>query len=96
MQAITATSAAAIRADANGKATRPGVPAGTYRLMVSAIYNRQPVSWFLKMDLKAAQTQQRETNETGRRTRGAALQAAGTDSCVDGVCPTRRFYVWGF
>ena len=33
------------RADASGGGTFPGVPPGTYYLMVSAIYNKQSLVW---------------------------------------------------
>lgn len=53
MSAINADAAAAIRADANGKATFSGVPAGTYYLMISALYNKQPLFWGQPVNLKA-------------------------------------------
>ena len=43
--AIKADAISAVRADANGRGTFPGVPPGTYFLMISAIYNRQPLVW---------------------------------------------------
>ena len=43
--AITASSISAVRADQNGAGTFPGVPPGTYYLMISAVYNRQPYVW---------------------------------------------------
>ncbi len=49
--AISADSACGVRADANGKATLPGVPPGTYYLMVSD--NNQLHYWDLKVELKA-------------------------------------------
>jgi hypothetical protein len=45
IDAIKASAASSIRADANGAGTFPGVPPGTYYLMVSTVYNRQPVVW---------------------------------------------------
>lgn len=51
-QAWKADSACAARADAAGKTTFPGVPAGTYYLMVSVRVNNQPLMWDLKVDLK--------------------------------------------
>lgn len=45
MAAIKADSISAARADASGAATLPGVPAGTYYLMISAVFNRQPLVW---------------------------------------------------
>jgi hypothetical protein len=43
--AISASAASAVRADANGAGTFPGVPPGTYYLMISAVYNKQPYVW---------------------------------------------------
>ena len=43
--AITASTISAVRADGNGAGTFPGVPPGTYYLMISAVYNRQPYVW---------------------------------------------------
>ena len=40
------------RADLNGKATLPGVPAGTYYLFAIAPYNKQALLWDLRVDLK--------------------------------------------
>lgn len=51
--ALNADAAASIRADANGKATFSGVPAGTYYLMISALYNKQPLFWGQQVNLKA-------------------------------------------
>jgi hypothetical protein len=42
-----------VRADANGRGTFPGVPPGTYFLMISAIYNRQPLVWGQAVQLSA-------------------------------------------
>jgi hypothetical protein len=53
VSAINADAAAAIRADANGKATFSGVPAGTYYLMISALYNKQPLFWGQQVNLRA-------------------------------------------
>lgn len=50
---LNADAAASIRADANGKATFSGVPAGTYYLMISALYNKQPLFWGQQVNLKA-------------------------------------------
>jgi hypothetical protein len=50
--AISANSAAGLKADANGKMTLPGVPAGSYYLMVTTQYNSQPIFWDLKVELK--------------------------------------------
>jgi len=51
--AIQASAASAVRADANGSGTFPGVAAGTYYLMVSAIVNQKPVVWGQAVQLKA-------------------------------------------
>lgn len=45
LDAIKVSAASAVRADASGGGTFPGVPAGTYYLMVSAIYNKQSLVW---------------------------------------------------
>ena len=54
-QAIHASAASAVRADANGSGTFPGVPAGTYYLMISAVYNKQPFVWSQPVQLHAGQ-----------------------------------------
>jgi len=43
--AIKSDAASAVRADANGGGTFPPVSPGTYYLMISTIYNRQPLVW---------------------------------------------------
>jgi hypothetical protein len=53
MSALNADAAATIRADANGKATFSGVPAGTYYLMISTFYNQQPLFWGQQVNLRA-------------------------------------------
>jgi hypothetical protein len=45
LDAVKANAASAIRADANGSGTFPGVPPGTYYLMISARYNNQALVW---------------------------------------------------
>ncbi len=45
MDGIKADAASAVRADANGSGTLPGVPPGTYYLMISTIFNRQSLVW---------------------------------------------------
>lgn len=45
MNAVRVSAASAVRADANGAGTFPGVPPGTYYLMISAIYNKQSLFW---------------------------------------------------
>ena len=52
MSAINADAASAVRADANGRGTLPGVPPGVYYLMISAIYNNQPFAWGQAVQLK--------------------------------------------
>jgi hypothetical protein len=51
--AIHTDAASAVRADANGGGTFPGVPPGTYYLMISAIVNKQPFVWGQAVQLKA-------------------------------------------
>jgi hypothetical protein len=43
--AINSSAASAVRADQNGAGTFPGVPPGTYYLMISAICNKQAYVW---------------------------------------------------
>ena len=45
MDDIKSSAASAVRADANGKGILPGVNPGTYYLMISAQYNKQPLVW---------------------------------------------------
>jgi hypothetical protein len=51
--AVQTSAASAVRADANGSGTLPGVPPGTYYLMISAIVNQKPVVWGQAVQLKA-------------------------------------------
>ena len=51
--AIKASAASAVRADANGTGTLPGVPPGTYYLMISARYNNQGYVWGQPIQLKS-------------------------------------------
>ena len=53
MDAIRASAISAVRADANGSGTLPGVPPGTYYLMISAPYNNQSLVWGQAVNLKA-------------------------------------------
>ena len=53
MDAVKAAAISAIRADANGAGTLPGVPPGTYYLMISTIYNKKPLVWGQALQLKA-------------------------------------------
>ncbi len=52
IDAIGAASISGARADANGSATLPGVPPGTYYLMVSARVNNVPYTWGQPVQLK--------------------------------------------
>ncbi len=53
MSAINADAASAVRADANGSGTLPGVPPGRYYLMISTRYNNQALIWGQAIQLKA-------------------------------------------
>jgi hypothetical protein len=53
MDAIKASVVSAVRADASGAGTFPGVPAGTYYLMISTRYNNQALVWDHPVELKA-------------------------------------------
>ena len=53
LSAVNADAASAARADATGKATMPGVPAGTYYLMISAQFNQQALVWDRPIQLRA-------------------------------------------
>ena len=55
MDAIKANAASAARADANGSATFPGVPPGTYYLMISTRFNNQALVWGQAVQLKPGQ-----------------------------------------
>jgi hypothetical protein len=55
LEAINANAISSVRADANGVATLPGVPPGTYYLMISARYNNQSLIWGQAVQLKAGQ-----------------------------------------
>jgi hypothetical protein len=50
--AIKASAASAVRADANGSGTLPGVPPGTYYLMISTRLNNQGLVWGQPVQLK--------------------------------------------
>jgi hypothetical protein len=52
-EAVKANAASAARGDANGGGTFPGVPPGTYYLMISAVSNRQSLVWGQAVQLKA-------------------------------------------
>jgi hypothetical protein len=50
--AVKANAASAVRADGNGGGTLPGVPPGTYYLMISTRYNNQSLIWGQAVQLK--------------------------------------------
>ncbi len=50
--AVKSSAASAVRADGNGSGTFPGVPPGTYYLMISTRYNNQPYAWGQAVVLK--------------------------------------------
>jgi hypothetical protein len=50
--AIKADAASAVRADANGAGTFPGVPPGSYYLMISTRFNNQSLVWGHAVQLK--------------------------------------------
>ena len=52
MDAIKAAAASAVRADANGAGTFPGVAPGTYYFMISTRYNNQALVWGQAVQLK--------------------------------------------
>ena len=52
LAAVTADAASAIRADVTGKAAFPGVPPGSYYLMISTQFNQQNLFWGFKVDLQ--------------------------------------------
>jgi hypothetical protein len=53
MDGIKASAASAVRADANGGGTFPGVAPGKYYLMISSRYNNQNLVWGQPVQLKA-------------------------------------------
>jgi hypothetical protein len=52
LDAVKASAASAVRSDANGNGTLPGVAPGTYYLMISTRYNNQPFAWGQAIQLK--------------------------------------------
>ena len=52
LDAVKASAASAVRSDANGAASFPGVQPGTYYLMISTQYNNQPLAWDRPIQLK--------------------------------------------
>jgi len=55
LNAIKQQKAAIAFSDGNGKATFPGLPPGSYYLMISARFNNQNFRWGFKVDLKEGQ-----------------------------------------
>jgi hypothetical protein len=53
MAAVNSSAASAVRADATGSGTFPGVPPGTYYLMISAQINGQVLAWGQAVTLHA-------------------------------------------
>ncbi len=53
LNAIKEQKAALAFSDGNGKATFPGLPPGSYYLMISTRYNNQGLRWGFKVDLKS-------------------------------------------
>jgi hypothetical protein len=51
--AIKEQKAALAFSDGNGKATFPGLPPGSYYLMISTRYSNQGYRWGFKVDLKS-------------------------------------------
>jgi hypothetical protein len=52
MDAVKANAASAVRADANGSGTFPGVAPGSYYLMITTRYNNQSLAWGQAVELK--------------------------------------------
>jgi hypothetical protein len=52
IDAIKANAISSVRADGNGSGTLPGVPPGTYYLMISAAVNNKPYTWGQAVQLK--------------------------------------------
>ncbi len=55
LDAVNANAISSVRGDATGQATLPGVPPGTYYLMISARYNNQALVWDQSVQLKPGQ-----------------------------------------
>lgn len=53
LDAVKAQAASAVRANIEGGGTFPGVPPGTYYLMISTRYNNQVLTWGQAVELKA-------------------------------------------
>ncbi len=52
LDGVKANAASAVRSDANGSGTFPGLAPGTYYLMISAVYNQQGLTWGQPVQLK--------------------------------------------
>jgi hypothetical protein len=57
LEAVKAASASAVRSNATGAGTLPGVPPGRYYLMISTRYNNQLIVWEQAVELKAGANQ---------------------------------------
>jgi hypothetical protein len=55
LNAIKEQKAALAFSDGNGKATFPGLPPGSYYLMISTRYNNQNFRWGFQVNLKEGQ-----------------------------------------
>jgi hypothetical protein len=53
MDAVKVDAASAVRADANGSGTFPGVASGTYYLMITTRFNNQVLTWGQAVQLKS-------------------------------------------
>lgn len=53
LAAVNSSAASAVRADVSGNGTLPGVPPGTYYLMISAMINGKPLMWSQAVTLHA-------------------------------------------
>jgi hypothetical protein len=75
------------KADLNGKATLPGVPAGTYYLFAIAPYNKQALVWDLRVDLKpganSVTLDQRNVAPLDADSPSARSTAGGSDAGAD-------------
>lgn len=63
------------KADLNGRATLPAVPAGTYYLFAIAPYNQKPLVWDLRVDLKPG-----ANSITLNQTNTASLEATSANA----------------
>ncbi|MGH9563422.1 MAG: hypothetical protein ACRD3S_18360, partial [Terracidiphilus sp.] len=53
LDAVKASAASAVRADANGSGSFPGIAPGIYYLMISAQYNNHALVWDHPIQLKS-------------------------------------------